>query len=142
MTERLAEGRTLVPGRASGPAVVLEEPLSFWGGFDADTGVVVDPGHPQAGALLRDRVLVLPSGRGSSSSSSVLAEAIRRGTGPRAILLRHPDPILSVGAMVAAELYARSCPVVVLDADDHGALGEGVLEVEAGPHLAVVRTHR
>lgn len=119
---------------------MLEEPLSFWGGFDPDTGVVVDPGHPQAGAVLTDRVLIMPSGRGSSSSSSVLAEAIRRGTGPRAILLRHPDPILAVGAVVAEELYGRSCPVVVLGADDHAALREGMLEVVAGPHRAVVRT--
>lgn len=140
MTEKRAEGRTLVPGRASGAAVVLEEPLSFWGGFDADTGTVVDPGHPQAGAALTDRVLIMPSGRGSSSSSSVLAEAIRRGLGPRAILLRHPDPILAVGAVVAEELYGRCCPVVVLGAADHAALGEGVLEVVAGPRRAVVRS--
>ncbi|CAN5166969.1 DUF126 domain-containing protein [soil metagenome] len=140
MNEDRAEGRTLVPGWASGAAIVLEEPLSFWGGFDPVTGAVVDPNHPQAGAVLTNRVLVLPSGRGSSSSSSVLAEAIRRGTGPRALILRHPDPILAVGAMVAAELYGRSCPVVVLGAEDHDALGEGVLEVEAGPHRAVVRT--
>lgn len=142
MTEDRADGHTLVPGRASGAAVVLEEPLSFWGGFDPVTGAVVDPSHPQAGAVLTDRVLIMPSGRGSSSSSSVLAEAIRRGTGPRAILLWHPDPILAVGAMVAAELYGRSCPVVVLGAGEHGALGEGEVEVEAGPDRAVIRSRR
>ena len=74
-------GRVLVVGTASGQALVLDEPLSFWGGFDAETGRVIEERHPQAGASIAGRVLVMPSGRGSSSSSSVLAEALRRGTG-------------------------------------------------------------
>jgi predicted aconitase with swiveling domain len=57
----------------------------------------------------------MPSGRGSSSSSSVLAEAIRCGTGPAGIVLAEPDPILVVGALVAARLYGLACPVVVAE---------------------------
>lgn len=55
----------------------------------------------------------MPSGRGSSSSSSVLAEGIRAGTAPMAIVLLEPDPILALGAIVARELYGRTIPVVV-----------------------------
>jgi predicted aconitase with swiveling domain len=62
------------------------------------------------------KVLVMPSGRGSSSSSSVLAEAIRAGTGPAGIILGEPDRIIALGALVAAELYGRTVPVVVADA--------------------------
>ena len=109
--------RVLVPGRARGAAVVLEEPLSFWGGVDVDTGRVIDPRHPQAGADLAGKVLVMPSGRGSSSSSSVLAEAARRGTAPAAILLFEPDPILVLGAVVARELYGKTVPVAVIGED-------------------------
>ncbi|HXF74203.1 MAG TPA: DUF126 domain-containing protein, partial [Actinomycetota bacterium] len=69
-------GRTLVPGRAAGVAVVLAEPLSFWGGLDPATGRVIDARHPQRGAALSGRILVMPAGRGSSSSPSVLAEAV------------------------------------------------------------------
>jgi predicted aconitase with swiveling domain len=58
------------------------------------------------------------SGRGSSSSSTVLAEAIRLGTGPAAIVLAEPDPILAVGAMVAETLYGRRCAIVVLSGGD------------------------
>ena len=58
------------------------------------------------------RVLVMPSGRGSSSSSSVLAESLRLGTGPAAIVLSEPDVIISVGAMAASALYGVVCPVV------------------------------
>jgi len=109
----MAEARTLVAGSARGPALVLDEPLSFWGGIDPATGEVIDVRHPQRGANVAGRVLVLPSGRGSSSSSSVLAECVRAGTAPAAIVLSETDPILALGAIVARELYGRTIPVVV-----------------------------
>jgi predicted aconitase with swiveling domain len=96
------------------PALVLDQPLSFWGGVDSATGEIVDPRHPQRGARIGGRVLVMPSGRGSSSSSSVLAECLANGTGPAAILLGEPDAILVVGTFVAAELGGPRCPVVVI----------------------------
>jgi predicted aconitase with swiveling domain len=112
----MAEARTLVAGRAEGEVLVLDEALSFWGGIDPATGRVIDPRHPQAGAELAGRVLVMPSGRGSSSSSSVLAEAIRVGTAPAAIVLLEPDAIVALGAIVARELYGTTVPVVVAPA--------------------------
>jgi hypothetical protein len=109
----MAEARALVPGTAEGTLLVLDEPLSFWGGLDPETGDVVDIRHPQRGANVVGRILVMPSGRGSSSSSSVLAEAIRAGTAPAAIVLGQADPILALGAIVARELYGKVTPVVV-----------------------------
>ena len=112
----MAEPRTLVAGRARGTALVLEAPLSFWGGIDPATGVVTDVHHPEHGANVAGTVLVMPSGRGSSSSSTVLAEAVRAGVAPAAIVLREPDPIVALGAIVARELYGVAVPVVVADA--------------------------
>jgi predicted aconitase with swiveling domain len=109
----MVEARTLVAGTAEGPALVLDEPLSLWGGLDPETGDIVDTRHPQRGANVTDRVLVMPSGRGSSSSSSVLAEAIRAGTAPAAIVLAEADPILPLGAIVARELYGQTIPILV-----------------------------
>jgi uncharacterized protein len=126
------EGRTLARGVASGEVVVLEEPLSFWGGVDAREGIVVSEHHPQFGILLRERVLVMPSGRGSSSSSSVLAEAIRLGTAPAGIVLREADPIVVLGAVVARELYGVELPVVALDEEEYRSLNPGdVVSVDA-----------
>lgn len=109
-----ARGHVLAAGTASGPALVLEAPLSFWGGVDPRTGLITDRHHPQHGQRVTGRVLLLPAGRGSSSSSSVLAEAIRLGTAPLALLLREADEILVLGALVAEHLYGRSCPLLVL----------------------------
>ncbi len=119
----IVRGRTLVPGSASGPVATLA-PLSFWGGFDAETGRVIDRSHPACGAALAGTILVMRAGRGSSSSSSVLAEAVRRGTAPGGLILAEADAVLSVGAQVAATLYGRPCPVVVVGRDEHLWLGE------------------
>ncbi len=105
--------RVLVPGEASGKVLVLDEPLSFWGGLDPETGTLIDSHHPQVGAMLRRKVLVMPSGRGSSSSSYVLAEAIRAGTAPAAVVLGEADAIVALGSIVAGELYGIDVPVVV-----------------------------
>lgn len=109
------EGVALVAGRAAGRPLVLDEPLSVWGGGDATTGTIVDTHHAQVGESVVDRILVLPSGRGSSSSSSVLAEAIRNAVGPAGIVLGATDPIIVLGCLVAQELYGVRTPVVVLD---------------------------
>lgn len=133
-------GRALAGGIGAGTALVLDDPLSFWGGVDPRTGRLIDPHHPQRGAELGGRILVMPSGRGSSSSSSVLAEAIRLGTAPAAIVMSAIDPIVALGSIVAAELYGRSLPVVVVDATVYGSIGSGdQVEIETRDGVAFVR---
>jgi predicted aconitase with swiveling domain len=111
--------QVLVAGDAAGEVLVLAEPLSFWGGVDETTGAIIDVHHPQLGANVAGRVVVMPSGRGSSSSSSVLAELIRAGVGPAAILLGTRDPIVALGALVAEALYGSTVPVLVLAAGEY-----------------------
>lgn len=111
------QARVLAPGEATAPALVLDEPLSLWGGVDPATGRIVEPRHPQHGANLSGSLLVMPAARGSSSSASVLAEMVRANTAPAGVILGEPDLILALGAAVAAELYARRLPVVVLGLD-------------------------
>lgn len=105
-----------VAGSCVGPALVLDEPLSLWGGLDSSTGKIIDAHHPQHGANVANTVLIMASGRGSSSASSVLAEAARRGTSPAGFVLFERDEIVALGALVASELYGLSVPVVVVDA--------------------------
>ena len=105
--------RRYTAGVAEGTALVLGEPLSFWGGIDPATGRIIDRTHADLGACVTGTILVMPGGRGSSSSSSILAEALRRGTAPAGIVLATPDPILTVGALIAESLYDIRCPIVV-----------------------------
>ncbi len=118
-------GAVLAPGSAAGSAVVLDEPLSLWGGLDPATGRIIDTHHPQLGVTLTGRILVMSGGRGSSSSASVLAEAIRAGTAPVGIILGEEDLILAVGAAVGEELYGVQVPIVVLDSASRTQIRSG-----------------
>ncbi|HEY8180436.1 MAG TPA: DUF126 domain-containing protein [Candidatus Limnocylindria bacterium] len=121
----MLSGRVLAPGTASAEALVLDQPLSLWGGLDSATGVVIEPRHPQRGASVTGRIVVMAEARGSSSSSSVLAEAARAGVAPAAMLLASPDLILAVGAAVADELYRVQIPILVLEVRDLAQLRTG-----------------
>jgi predicted aconitase with swiveling domain len=123
------EAVALVPGHARAASIALP-PLSFWGGYDAARGVIVDATHAGHGASLAARILVVPRARGSSSSSSVLAEAVRNGTGPVGIVLTERDLILSIGAIVANELYAKHVPVVMLGEEAFAQIAAASAEIE------------
>lgn len=120
--------KALVPGVAEGEVVRLTEGLSFWGGYDPEKGTIIDRSHPQRGQSLIGKIVAMPRGRGSSSASSVLAESLRLGTGPAAIVLGEPDSILVIGSLVARLLYGVECPIYLGDASElpegHVRLGE------------------
>ncbi len=111
--------RALVEGKAVGELLRLSEPLSLWGGLDPESGLIIDRNHPQLGQSVTGTILAMPHGRGSSSSSSVLAEALRLGMGPAGFVLDSPDSILVIGSLVAKRLYGTVCPIVC------GVLPEG-----------------
>ncbi|MBF2936870.1 DUF126 domain-containing protein, partial [Pseudomonas aeruginosa] len=106
--------RTLVAGSASGELLYAPTGLSFWGGVDPRSAEVIDRHHPLSGRHLHGRLLAIPGGRGSCTGSSVLLELILGGRAPAAILLREPDEILALGAIVAEELFGRSLPIACL----------------------------
>ncbi|MCB9405440.1 MAG: DUF126 domain-containing protein [Phycicoccus sp.] len=109
MTE--VRAHALTRGEGSGPMIRLAEPVSFWGGVD-HRGTIIDRHHPDHGVKLSGAVLVMTGGRGSSSATSVLAELVRTGNGPVAIILEEADAILALAALVADELYAIALPIV------------------------------
>lgn len=130
---RIIEGKALVEGKGRGRVLRLTEPLSLWGGLDPVSGRIIDQRHPQVGETVTERILVLPFGRGSSSASSILLEAVRNSTAPAAIVVREPDGILALGATVAREMYGCSPPLVVLRDDDYETLRDGLeVQVDSG----------
>jgi predicted aconitase/predicted aconitase with swiveling domain len=136
-----ARSRTLIAGTATGPALLLRQPLSLWGGVDPASGRIIDTHHPQLGRSVSGTVLIMPGGRGSSSSASVLAEMIRSGTAPAAIGMTEPDEILVLGVLAAAEIYGTSIPMAGLDAPAIGAVRDGTMvRVAAGPDAVVIET--
>jgi predicted aconitase with swiveling domain len=110
-------GRVLYPGTAQGPLLELSAPLSFWGGIDPGSGVVIMAHHPDRGRSVAGKVLALAEPIGSSSSSYVMLELIRNRAAPAALLLGEPDAILVVGCLVARELGYAAPPVLQLARD-------------------------
>jgi predicted aconitase with swiveling domain len=119
---QIITGRSLLAGDVEGQLVYTDEPLSFWGGFDARTGNIIDARHKLSGVNVRSQVLALPYARGSSTGSGLLLEGIREGTAPSAMILSKPDAILALGAIVARELYAKLMPIVLVSENDFAVL--------------------
>jgi cis-L-3-hydroxyproline dehydratase len=117
----------MVDGVAQGSALATDTPLSFWGGVDPHTGIVIDRRHPLDGETIAGRVLVLPSGRGSCSASGVLLESIANGVAPVGIIVSEVDPIIGLGAILGDELLGRVVPVVLLTADQRASISTGMI---------------
>ena len=93
--------RIVRSGHAEGVALVSPEPIGFLGGVDPDTGAVVEHGHPLEGACAAGRVLVFPTGKGSTVGSYTLYRLARNGLAPAAIVNAQADPVVAVGAIIA-----------------------------------------
>jgi predicted aconitase with swiveling domain len=119
------QGRPIVPGMASGEALVTNEPLSFWGGYDAQTGEIIDRRHPLSGQIAAGKVLILPFHRGSSTTTAMLLEALRAGTAPAAILTTGIDPFFALASIVGEELFDKSIPIVSISKEHAAAIHTG-----------------
>jgi cis-L-3-hydroxyproline dehydratase len=126
MAERVIAGRAIVPGEAEGVAIVTGEALSFWGGYDFNTGTIIDAHHPLVGVRAAGSILAVPFSKGSSTTTAVLLESVRAGTAPAAILTTGVDSFFALASIVADVMYGKSFPVVALDAGDYAVLRSGM----------------
>ncbi|MCF6368065.1 cis-3-hydroxy-L-proline dehydratase [Rhizobium halophilum] len=103
---------SILPGEAEGAVLVTDEPLSFWGGVSPDDARVIDVHHSLHGLCLSGSVLLMPSSRGSCSGSGVFLDLILNGRAPAALIFSGSEDVLTLGALVAAMMFAHSVPVV------------------------------
>lgn len=94
------QGRIIKSGRAEGLALVSREAIGFLGGVDPETGRVIEPGHALEGQCIAGRVLVFPTGKGSTVGSYTLYRMARMGTAPAAIINAESEAIVAVGAII------------------------------------------
>ncbi len=116
--------RIILAGAAAGPVVATDEALSFWGGVDPATGTVIDVHHPLNGVCLTGAVLFMPSSRGSCTGSGVLLDMVLSGRAPAALVFCEPEDVLTLGALIASEMFGRPLPVIRLSAGDFAALSK------------------
>ena len=101
MAELILRGRIIKAGEAQGEALVSPEPIGFFGGVDPETGMIVEAGHPLEGACVAGRVLVFPTGKGSTVGSYTLYRLHKNGAAPVAIVNVESEPIVAVGAIIS-----------------------------------------
>lgn len=120
-----------VQTNAKGRVLTCQQGLSFWGGVDPDTGTIIDVHHPNHGASLTGRIVLMPTSRGSCSGSGVLLQLARNGKAPAALVFREEEDILTLGALIAARLFDRPVSVLRLSASIYEALSHAeTAEVE------------
>lgn len=124
------QGKSFIAGSASGYALVSNEPLSFWGGYDWKSGEIIDRRHPLSGSIAKGKILAVPFTRGSSTTTAVLLESIREGTAPNAIITTATDFFFALASVVADELYANPIPLIAVSETDFA-------KFRTGDHLAV-----
>lgn len=124
------KARILLPGRAVGPAMVLDDTLSFWGGFNPVNGEIIDVHHPQFRQRVGGSILFIPQSRGSAGTPGGIAETLRNGSGPLAFVLGEPDVNIGVGTLVANRLYGLEIPVLEISL-------AAMTQIRSGEQLAI-----
>ena len=140
MAEMILQSKVILPGEAGGVALVGNEPLSFWGGYDWKTGEIIDRRHMLSGAIAKDKILAIPFTRGSSTTTAVLLEAIRAKTAPAAIITTDTDFFFALASVVADELYADPLPLISLSENDFAQLKtDDAIQIKADGTVIVSR---
>ena len=115
----------VVDGEASATVIKSSEPLSFWGGYDQATGEIIDRRHPLSGQFGAGKIMDIPFTRGSSTTSSILIEAVRAGVAPVGLITIRVDSFLALASIVADEMYEASFPLVSVSSDDFERITNG-----------------
>lgn len=97
----LITGHRIASGRATGPALVSKDAISFLGGVDPRTGIVIEKGHALFGKNVKGTVLVFPGGKGSTVGSYVIYQLMKNGVAPAAMINLKAEPIVAVGAIIS-----------------------------------------
>lgn len=94
-------GRKIYKGNAEAEAIVTQDGISFYGGVDPDTGMVVEVGHELEGQTVTGKILVFPTGKGSTVGSYTMYRMKKNNTAPAAIVNKQIDTIVAVGCIIS-----------------------------------------
>ena len=113
------KGRTISPGRVEGESLVSREPIGFYGGVDAKTGIFIEKGHELEGKSVKGKVLVFPYGKGSTVGSYVIYGLAKNNQAPLAIVNKETETIVATGVILAGVPCVDQVPVERISTGDH-----------------------
>ena len=106
--------KALIAGHGSGEILTTHQSISFWGGVDPATGMIIDPRHELFDQSISGKILAFPYGKGSAAAPLVLLELANQATAPAAIINIETDPLLVAGPIISKHFYGKAIPVVTL----------------------------
>ena len=120
------KGRMISPGKVEGEAIVSPDPIGFYGGIDAKTGIVIEKDHPLEGQCVTDKILVFPCGKGSTVGSYVIYGLKKNNAAPKGIINKETETIVATGVILAGIPCVDQIDIdkiqdgdtIVLDADN------------------------
>jgi predicted aconitase with swiveling domain len=95
------KGRIISKGKAQEEALATSMPISFYGGVDPNTGEVIEKGHELQGKSVKGKILVFPTGKGSTVGSYTLYRLKKNGVAPAGIINRECETVVAVGAIIS-----------------------------------------
>ncbi len=128
----ILQGRSIYPGKAHGTTLVCRQMISFFGGIDADTGIIVQKDHDRKGESIAQKILIFPSGSGSTVGSYTLYRLKQNGLAPLVIINRECEPITAVGCIIAEIPCVDQIPIEqIADGVEINVDGEnGIIEIQ------------
>ena len=94
--------------------MVCSEGLSFWGGVDPETGIIIDAHHPNHGDSISGKCLLMPTSRGSCSGSGVLLQLALNQLAPSMIIFNESEQVLTLGSIVCDRIFSTQIPIISL----------------------------
>jgi len=95
------KGRIIFKGKVKGEALVTSQPISFYGGVDPESGILVEKGHELEGKNLKGKILVFPNGKGSTVGSYTIYRMKKNNVAPAGMINKECETIIAVGAIIS-----------------------------------------
>ena len=114
----IMKGRTISPGKVEGESLVSNEPIGFYGGIDAKTGIFIEKGHELEGKSVKGKILVFPCGKGSTVGSYIIYGLAKNNQAPLAIVNKETETIVATGAILAGIPCIDRIPVEKISTGD------------------------
>ncbi len=123
------KGRIIYKGKAQGEALVTSMPISFYGGVDPNTGIVLEKGHELQGQSVKGKILVFPQGKGSTVGSYTLYRMKKNGTAPAGMINKETETIVAVGAIISEIPFVDKVDVSKIKTGDQVNIEDSVVTI-------------
>jgi len=123
------KGRLISKGNGEGEALVTSQPISFYGGVDPNTGIVIEKGHELQGQNIKGKILVFPQGKGSTVGSYTLYRMKKNGTAPIGMINKECETIVAVGAIISEIPCVDKIDISKIKTGNKVAVENGIVKI-------------